>query len=72
MLTSGSDAGRAEGLHARLGATMLCVAHDQVEAMTLADRICVLKSGVVQQVGTPRSSSIILRTMWQASLAPRV
>ena len=47
---------RAElkGLHAWLGATMLYVTHDQVEAMTLADRICVLKSGVVQQVGTPQ------------------
>jgi multiple sugar transport system ATP-binding protein len=40
-------------LHARLKATMLYVTHDQVEAMTLADRICVLRDGVVQQVGTP-------------------
>jgi len=40
-------------LHTRLKATMLYVTHDQVEAMTLADRICVLRDGVVQQVGTP-------------------
>ena len=46
---------RAElaGLHRRLGATMLYVTHDQVEAMTLGDRICVLRDGEVQQVGTP-------------------
>jgi multiple sugar transport system ATP-binding protein len=41
-------------LHRRLGVTMIYVTHDQVEAMTLADRIVVLKDGVVQQVGTPR------------------
>ena len=40
-------------LHRRLGATMIFVTHDQVEAMTLADRIVVLRSGVVEQVGTP-------------------
>ncbi len=33
--------------------TMVYVTHDQVEAMTLADRICVLRDGVVEQVGTP-------------------
>ncbi|MDJ1008354.1 MAG: ABC transporter ATP-binding protein [Paracoccaceae bacterium] len=33
--------------------TMIYVTHDQVEAMTLADRICVLRDGVVEQVGTP-------------------
>ena len=33
--------------------TMVYVTHDQVEAMTLADRICVLKDGLVEQVGTP-------------------
>jgi ABC-type sugar transport system ATPase subunit len=41
------------GLHARLGTTMIYVTHDQVEAMTLADRIVVLNGGVVEQVGTP-------------------
>jgi len=34
-------------------ATMIYVTHDQVEAMTLADRICVLRDGVIEQVGTP-------------------
>ena len=40
-------------LHTRLETTILYVTHDQVEAMTLADRIVVMKDGVVQQVGTP-------------------
>ncbi|MGH1414913.1 MAG: ABC transporter ATP-binding protein [Pelagimonas sp.] len=35
------------------GVTMIYVTHDQVEAMTLADRICVLRDGLVEQVGTP-------------------
>ena len=40
-------------LHKQLGATMVYVTHDQVEAMTLADKIVVLKDGEVQQIGTP-------------------
>ncbi|MFH1011864.1 MAG: sn-glycerol-3-phosphate ABC transporter ATP-binding protein UgpC [bacterium] len=40
-------------LHQRLGATMIYVTHDQVEAMTMGNRIVVLKDGVVQQVDTP-------------------
>jgi ABC-type sugar transport system ATPase subunit len=40
-------------LHRRLGATMIYVTHDQTEAMTLADRIVVMRSGVIEQVGTP-------------------
>ena len=40
-------------LHERLGATMIYVTHDQVEAMTLADRIAVTHQGWLQQVGTP-------------------
>ena len=40
-------------LHQQLGATMVYVTHDQVEAMTLADRIVVLKDGLVQQIGSP-------------------
>jgi multiple sugar transport system ATP-binding protein len=40
-------------LHTQLGATMVYVTHDQVEAMTLADRIVVMDKGIVQQVGTP-------------------
>jgi len=42
-------------LHRRLKTTMVYVTHDQVEAMTLADRICVLKEGRIQQIGTPES-----------------
>ncbi|NEY89315.1 ABC transporter ATP-binding protein [Tabrizicola oligotrophica] len=40
-------------LHKALGATMIYVTHDQVEAMTLADKIVVLKDGQVMQIGTP-------------------
>ena len=40
-------------LHQNLGATMVYVTHDQVEAMTLADKIVVLKDGEVMQVGSP-------------------
>ncbi|MDX1465221.1 MAG: sn-glycerol-3-phosphate ABC transporter ATP-binding protein UgpC [Halomonas sp.] len=42
-------------LHKRLGATMIYVTHDQVEAMTLADRIVLLSSGSIAQVGAPLS-----------------
>ncbi len=41
-------------LHEELGATMIYVTHDQVEAMTLADRIVVMNNGHIEQVGTPR------------------
>jgi multiple sugar transport system ATP-binding protein len=41
-------------LHQRLKATMLYVTHDQIEALTLADRIAVMKDRVIQQLGTPR------------------
>ncbi|SEF83370.1 ABC transporter ATP-binding protein [Bosea lathyri] len=41
------------GLHAELGGTMIYVTHDQVEAMTLADRIVVLQGGRIEQIGTP-------------------
>ncbi|MBD9373027.1 ABC transporter ATP-binding protein [Rhizobium sp. ARZ01] len=40
-------------LHRELKATMIYVTHDQVEAMTLADKIVVLDAGVIQQVGSP-------------------
>jgi multiple sugar transport system ATP-binding protein len=40
-------------LHQSLGATMIYVTHDQVEAMTMADRIVVLNKGVIEQVGSP-------------------
>ncbi|SDB53255.1 ABC transporter ATP-binding protein [Pseudomonas sp. NFACC13-1] len=41
-------------LHGRLGSTMIYVTHDQVEAMTLADKIVVLNGGRIEQVGSPR------------------
>ena len=41
-------------LHANLGTTMIYVTHDQVEAMTLADKIVVLNAGRIEQVGSPR------------------
>ncbi len=40
-------------LHQRLGATMIYVTHDQVEGMTMGDRIVVMKNGIVQQIDTP-------------------
>jgi multiple sugar transport system ATP-binding protein len=40
-------------LHRELGATTIYVTHDQVEAMTLADRVVVLRDGQIEQVGTP-------------------
>ncbi|MDF0697135.1 sn-glycerol-3-phosphate ABC transporter ATP-binding protein UgpC [Rhizobium sp. MC63] len=40
-------------LHAELGATMIDVTHDQVEAMTMASRIVVLNQGIIEQVGSP-------------------
>jgi ABC-type sugar transport system ATPase subunit len=40
-------------LHDEIGGTMIYVTHDQVEAMTLADRIVVLRAGRVEQIGTP-------------------
>ena len=41
-------------LHQRLKATMIYVTHDQIEALTLADRIAVMKDRVIQQLGTPQ------------------
>ena len=40
-------------LHTRLETTMIYVTHDQIEAMTMGDRICVMKDGLIQQVDTP-------------------
>ncbi len=40
-------------LHERLQATVVYVTHDQVEAMTMGDRIVVMSDGIVQQVGSP-------------------
>lgn len=41
-------------IHKKLNATSIYVTHDQVEAMTMADRIVVLKDGVIQQIGSPK------------------
>ena len=45
--------GEILNIHKRVGATTIYVTHDQTEAMTMADRIVVMKSGVIQQIGTP-------------------
>ena len=42
-------------IHQRLGTTFIYVTHDQTEAMTMADRICVMKDGLIQQVDTPQT-----------------
>ena len=44
---------RISQLHKELGSTMIYVTHDQVEAMTMGDRICVLRDGKIMQVDTP-------------------
>jgi len=41
-------------LHQRIGTTIVYVTHDQIEAMTLAERIAVMKDGIVQQLDTPQ------------------
>ena len=43
-------------LHQRLGVTTVYVTHDQIEAMTLADRIAIMKDGTIQQFDTPRNA----------------
>jgi len=45
--------GEIKGLHQRLGVTTVYVTHDQIEAMTMADRIVVMNGGKVEQVGAP-------------------
>ena len=40
-------------LHQRIGTSMIYVTHDQVEAMTMADRIVIMRAGLIQQVGAP-------------------
>jgi multiple sugar transport system ATP-binding protein len=45
--------GELKNLHQKLGTTTLYVTHDQVEAMSIGDRIAIQKDGVLQQVGTP-------------------
>jgi multiple sugar transport system ATP-binding protein len=46
--------GELTKLHKRLGCTTIYVTHDQIEAMTMASRIVVMKDGRIQQVGTPK------------------
>ncbi|TPM40560.1 ABC transporter ATP-binding protein [Mesorhizobium sp. B2-3-4] len=53
-------------LHQRLSTTMIYVTHDQIEAMTLADKIVVLRDGRVEQVGTPRDLYDSPRTIFVA------
>ena len=53
-------------LHERLGSTMIYVTHDQVEAMTLANKIVVLRDGVVEQVGGPMELYETPRNMFVA------
>jgi multiple sugar transport system ATP-binding protein len=45
--------GEIKGLHQRLGVTMVYVTHDQIEAMTMADKIVVMNAGRVEQIGAP-------------------
>jgi ABC-type sugar transport systems, ATPase components len=42
-----------KALHQKLGATMVYVTHDQIEAMTMADKIVVMRDGLIEQAGTP-------------------
>ncbi|MFZ1814359.1 MAG: ABC transporter ATP-binding protein [Rhizobiaceae bacterium] len=49
-----STRAQIKNLHHELGVTTIYVTHDQIEAMTLADRVVVMNKGVVQQVGKPR------------------
>jgi ABC-type sugar transport system ATPase subunit len=69
---------RAElkGLHQRVGATMLHVTHDQVEALVLGDRIAVLRDGRLEQVATPEqiwrapASTFVARFVGSMNLLP--
>ncbi len=53
-------------LHKRLGTTFIYVTHDQVEAMTMGDRIMVIKDGVLQQIDSPRNLYNTPRNMFVA------
>jgi len=54
-------------LHGELGTTMIYVTHDQVEAMTMGDRICVMRDGVIMQVADPLTLYLKPETMFVAS-----
>ena len=59
-------------LRQRIQTTFVYVTHDQTEAMTLGDRIVIMKDGFVQQIGTPgRCSTIPPTSLWPASSARR-
>ena len=53
-------------IHRETGATTIYVTHDQTEAMTMADRIVVMKNGYVQQIGTPKDVYFNPRNMFVA------
>ena len=58
-------------LHQRLKTTTIYVTHDQIEAMTMADKIVVLQNGVIEQIGSPLTFTIILQiNSWQDLLDP--
>ena len=61
-------------LHKKLGATMIYVTHDQIEAMTLADQIVVLNKGKIEQVGSPMELYQRPRTLFVAGFigSPRM
>jgi len=48
-------------LHDRLRATIVCVTHDQIEAMTLGSKIAVMQGGEIRQFGAPRKSTNVRR-----------
>ena len=54
--------GEIEALQKRLGVTTVYVTHDQVEAMTMGDRVAILRDGVLQQVDTPTRFTTSRRT----------
>lgn len=54
-------------LHRQLGITTIYVTHDQTEALTMADRMVVMKEGVVQQIGTPKEIYFAPSNMFVAS-----
>ena len=54
-------------LHKRLGTTVMYVTHDQVEAMTLADKIVIMRDGRVEQVGTPEEVYSTPRSVFVAT-----
>ena len=55
-------------LHRQLDATMVYVTHDQVEAMTLADRIVVFSEGRIEQIGSPWRCMKTRESLWRPSL----